>query len=375
MKRVNKDIIHDSVDLASFYPLAPQDVDAEQLTINPDYFIKMVGGTFYLQTDRRAAELQQKAMFGIVLSIVIPASVGPATAINPGRPGNIASGPPIKRQKPMNIRGERLLICGDGSPQANSVFCVPITSKFTFFNLLGQQSIASEIALGDMLMFYESKFSQRTMSNGTMAIMEAPRAIVILKRNLALPEKPIMMSADTARQIHFVKHGCTAAVAMIEVLIGPEVPCNGPICDRQLKDCKGCPGQPKFRTNWVLSMQIEIENQRQYNASTGIAAFCMRSFRTTCMFIKRPSEFGTIDLMVMKTHQQGIRGAAAAIVDYVNGHGGWTVIGWHRRGVTVGDDGAPELNAFTKGHVVRFEPTNLSDANRIAIEALKYNHL
>jgi predicted Rossmann-fold nucleotide-binding protein len=71
---------------------------------------------------------------------------------------------------------------------------------------------------------------------------------------------------------------------------------------------------------------------------------------------------GTFDAQTideMKQHNMKLRKAARELRKHVNDNGGWTVIGWHHRGLmTTGQDGAQELSSDTKGHLVRLEPTN-----------------
>ena len=374
MQRINQDIIHSAVNQQGFYPFPPADVDPEETLTNPEYFISLVSARFYQNMDRPGRELENKAVIGIILSITTPSSVGPVGSLNSAaRPGNAAaSAPAAKRQKPMLGKGERILICGDITN--SSTFSVVVIDKIYYFNILGQQTIASDIILGDCVMFFEPMTSPRTLGNGAMPILEQPRAMVILKTNLNLPPKPIIMSSNTSTQIHFHQAGCTVDVAMVQLLMGPEVPCVGPICDRQNKKCNGCPGHSKNKSNYVLFMLVEIANQVEYNATTRTAAFPMRSYKTTCLFIKDPDSFSAIQLMLMKNHQRGIRQTAKRIVACVNANGGWTVSGWHRRGLLLGEDGAVEYSDHTKGHLVRLEPTNQSDDITSTIAGMKYVH-
>ena len=49
------------------------------------------------------------------------------------------------------------------------------------------------------------------------------------------------------------------------------------------------------------------------------------------------------------------------MVTHINNNGGWTIAGWHRRGVLIQDgDDDFQLNADTAGHLVLLEPTNLA---------------
>ena len=52
------------------------------------------------------------------------------------------------------------------------------------------------------------------------------------------------------------------------------------------------------------------------------------------------------------------------MVLYINGHGGWTLCGWHRRGIInqqEGDEGS--LLSMTKGHIVLLYPTQPNTLN------------
>ena len=72
-----------------------------------------------------------------------------------------------------------------------------------------------------------------------------------------------------------------------------------------------------------------------------------------------------MDYEQMRARSMGIRSKVKDIVTHVNANGGWTVLGWHRRGVVTGNDGNLELNSETEGHLVRVEPSNLATTKEI----------
>jgi hypothetical protein len=53
-----------------------------------------------------------------------------------------------------------------------------------------------------------------------------------------------------------------------------------------------------------------------------------------------------------------VREKVTALVEYVNNHGGWTVVGWHRQGILLKDNENDfQVNTATAGHLVLLKPS------------------
>lgn len=252
----------------------------------------------------------------------------------------------------------RILMCADVT--TNRTFCVLLKSRDTLYKSCNNCNVSSQLTLGDPIVIYEPVFSLRTLGND-IPIITTWNCIVPLRRNLDFPQKPIIMDTESNKQIHFIQHGCSVQISMLTVIEGGEnVPCISNTCDRQLTDCKGCTGAPHVKRNFVFSCYIDVQDQPDYNSVTHVASFKFRSYRFTQLLLADPVNFALS--AKLNIYDGLLRKSADLLAHYVNSHGGWTVIGWHRRGVTTSTNGETELNQRTLGHLVRLEPTRQTDA-------------
>lgn len=181
------------------------------------------------------------------------------------------------------------------------------------------------------------------------------------------------MSSAANQQTHFYKEGCQVEFSKVQLLTGMKVKCIGVTCDRQNNTCIGCHLGPALRRNVVLQACTEVLNQPEYNSSTGIASFNLRSYKLMSTFVDI-STLANLDYSIVRDHEQKVRQTVSSIQETVNSKGGWTVIGWHRRGVvTALEDGTFELNADTSGHLVRVEPTCVTPEFTKQIQNMRYS--
>ena len=275
-----------------------------------------------------------------------------------------------KRVKTSLTVSNRVLIFADASDKSSQVFAIILHNKTALSQLMNHSNLCNTISIGDMVMIYEPTVADRTLG-GSIPILQYFTCIVPLKTNIWHPEKEITMSSEANNQIHFVRHSLPIELSVLQILTQNQVPCIGTTCDRQTVKCTGCHGMPNLRKNFVFSVNVEIKNQRSYNAQTGIASFVFRSYNFTKLLLQDIDSFCRLDLQEMQTHRMPLRKAMQKIVSHVNNNGGWTVIGWHRKGI-VTVDGITEENTNTKGHIIRLEPTNKTLHLDNAIHQLKY---
>ena len=70
----------------------------------------------------------------------------------------------------------------------------------------------------------------------------------------------------------------------------------------------------------------------------------------------------TLDHHNLGTHENIIEEKLIEMAEFVNDNGGWTVMGWHRRGTTnMGPNNVPVVTLQTLGHLMRIFPTSLAD--------------
>jgi hypothetical protein len=356
-----KSAIHPRFSVKHLYPEPPGLEDINKLVSDPSYFISLVNCTFHLDKNLRAKDYEQKAVGGFLLSYATPA---PSTSTNQAvQRGNDSKNATNKRMRIQPSPGTKMMIFGDLMPNSSQTFCIVLPNRSSLLLGYNNSNLMNDLTLGDGLIVYEPQLSNRTLGSSIPVLCEW-KYLIPLRRNLNWIPKSIQMSSEANTQICFVQHGCTVTLSNVLCITGNDVPCVGTTCDRQLLTCSnGCHGMPKIRKNYVISAVVEIENQPHYNAATSVATFTLRSYEFTKLLIRDIGTFDAQTIDEMKQHNMKLRKAARDLSEYINDNGGWTVIGWHRRGLmTTGQDGAQELSSDTKGHLVRLEPTNCTES-------------
>ena len=163
------------------------------------------------------------------------------------------------------------------------------------------------------------------------------------------------MSNSSLEMTHFCNHSLTVFLKLAIFLTNREVPCTNITCDRQNTTCKDCRGKDVTSQNYVVQVHVQVCDQYNYESQGGVATFLQhRSFDLTKQLVDIGA-FRSVDVSSMSRHTQSLRQARKP---YVNSNGGWTLIGWHRRGVsTSNSDGSVDVCSYTQGHIVRLEPT------------------
>lgn len=317
----------------------------------------------------RKKQLEQKGLLGILLSYTVPNVA--STAAKTSNALATQNGKRMKTDLPSG--SNRILIFGNAHTACNDCFCIVLPFK----DALHRKSFCShtllEASVGDTFLIYEPSVTERPLGK-EIPIITGFRCIVPLKRNVFMPPKPFTMSPEANHQIYFQQHNVTVEFSCMKILTGKEfVPCHGTFCDRQNAKCTGCFGLHLNKRNFVFSVEVEILDQPGYN-ETGIACFTFRSFHLTSLFVTSIEKFCAIDPNLMDNLTDRIRPHVQLIQDYVNTHGGWTAIGWHRRGLLPSnEDYGTEMNMHTDGHLIRLEPTNASPATLTELKKSAYN--
>ena len=262
----------------------------------------------------------------------------------------------------------KIIFLGDATPGSQLVFACIMLKKGSLYDACLNSTLGDELRLGDTIGVYQPRLSNKTLG-GTIPILDDYKNFFILSRAVQLPQKPIRMASEANHMIHFHQRGVTVAFSNALILTGDKVPCVNNTCDRQLTTCKGCSGRDVTTRNMVLSVLVEVENQHEYNSSTGVATFKHRSMRFTKLAIRNLSVLANMDYDVMRRHDEAIEDGLVTLANLVNGNGGWTVVGWHRRGVvSPTDDGNYRVSSDTEGHLVLLQPTHIVAAQRLAFE-------
>ena len=140
------------------------------------------------------------------------------------------------------------------------------------------------------------------------------------------------------------------------------MPCANVTCDRQHTRCYGCFGRSHTLEPIVLQADVAVKNCVAYNA-TGIGNRAIfpkfRSLRFTSIFFDNISMLSAKSMMDQRQYDREISKKIKEMVKVVNENGGWTVSGWHRRGL-INDADDVLLSTTTIGHLTFLIPSRLS---------------
>lgn len=371
---MNKAAVADSSQLDHWYPYPNSTATNQQIVQDSEYHVRVVSAESRANEPLRGKSQERTILIGIAVSYKTPNANGTLNglSVTVSANGGQNSGQKRVRNGTSSLTPhQKLLILADCFPGVNSSFCLILAGANTLYNSCGQSASSKDIRLGDVLGIYEPEISTRRLGSHIPIFVDWNR-IVILKRNVVLPEKTIKMSTIPNQTVNFVKSGVTVQFSAATMLSGPQVQCFGTTCDRQDPSCKGCHIGSAPRRNFVVRVIVEIENQFQYDTRTGVASFTFRSFALTELFVDLDS-MQNIDYGLLRHHDTSLRRAVRAVQNHINANGGWTIYGWHRRGqVAAMEDGALELNAATVGHLTRVEPTDSTGALLDALKPLRF---
>ena len=83
----------------------------------------------------------------------------------------------------------------------------------------------------------------------------------------------------------------------------------------------------------------------------------------------------TLDYHNLGAYENIIEEKLIEMAELVNNNGGWTVMGWHRRGTTnMGPNNEPVLALQTLGHLIRIFPTDLPDEKKDDYLATRFTY-
>ena len=379
-RRFNKELIAPGYQ-THWYPIVPNDVDEGGEAGNERYHMRTVDSSFFANKTATIAQTKRKIVPAIILSISSPSNNGSAS----GYHTLSKSGAALNRQEGRsgNVRARtpffKMLFLGNLHRSSQDPFAVLLPTKNELVKKCCNNSLANLLTVGDVIGIISPKISDDYLgtSNSQIQIIKSWKYFVLMRQNVILPTIPIRMAAEGHGMVYFIQPSCNVSLGNCQILYGQDVPCAGTTCDRQTTSCKGC-SPPKIRKNFVLQVDVEVNNQHQYSPETGRATFTFRSWKFTEFVISNAAVFSRLDPMDMLQHMQAIDDALDQLSDLINDNNGWTVIGWHKRGVLDRSNesgGQLELASDTEGHLVRLFPTNFPQAQEPAFRVAQFTYL
>ena len=206
---------------------------------------------------------------------------------------------------------------------------------------------------------------------GTLPLIQTHHALVPLKRST-----PIHRMVSTMRQYkpnnilagdqrYFVLHNVKDLQIAFFKLTNKNC-CSGLQCDKALSICHGQSCGCTFLRNdlftWVGEFGLSFPNpfSADVDQSSDINVADFRSLRTSSMFFK---DFRLFCRDYNSAQLTSVRKQVSALVSLVNDNGGWTIVGWFRKGETVDtvvatNDTQREESTTVNVHISFMLPTN-----------------
>ena len=214
--------------------------------------------------------------------------------------------------------------------------------------------------LGDVYAVKEPYLKDVITLGSNTPILKFPGSLVKLVKNPFQVVEPTTPEIDQSRFFHLEHQSIMLSTATVV-----RTQCTGITCDRQRKDLATCgclytPGAVAG-FNHVLEVDIFI---RGYPSLT-VSPWTSYYFTTLLFDLPLPSDAD------YKNYEQGrsaYRACFKELVYHVNQHGGWTILGWQRRGTIIdkmiptgGQNSVPDLVAeCATVHLTRVSPTTLT---------------
>ena len=341
---------------------------------NPSHVYTVKSANYFADTTLRGKDLRNKCCVGYVLGYSSPnPNVQHYSRSTQLAIPSVSTGPaPKKVVNPE--RFHKIMMLGDIIPGSNAPFAVIMKHKDSLFRMCKNSNLAAEVTLGDLVAILRPAVDDRTLGNATH-ILRDPRQILILKKTLAFPEKPLQMAAQPGETIFFKRSGVSVDLYNPVFLWGNDAPCTNTTCDRQDPRCQGCLGNSAIKRNFVLRVGVDVLNQEGYDARTAMAQFEHRSWKFTQDVIVNLREMATLDYHNLSKYESVMEEKLIEMAELVNQNGGWTIMGWHRRGATTsaGPNNESILALQTRGHLIRILPTKLPEDKKEEYLATRFS--
>jgi hypothetical protein len=259
-----------------------------------------------------------------------------------------------------------------------AVICQNKQDTCRFF-MKGQKQL---MGIGNMFVIGEPAHSTSKLGNtSAIKIVEDYSSSVFPLDPVCMRYLPLtpLKNPQLGETLYFSYHGVTTLKIITPSLT--DAVCSGLLCDRQanaktIEKTKfkcGCLHVNSKNVGRVLSMTLEIPCHETFDLSECAVVENFRSIRTSCLFM---SEKTMSSLTLLSKKQRSLyRSSISNVVDYINTHGGWTIVGWVRTGAK-NDDSDPNAENLASinqaPHVSYLMPSRLQVTNRPYFQNLMY---
>ena len=327
---------------------------------------KVVQANYFRAFGLTGEDCEQTVILGRLLAVSTPDTKGQhfgySMQVKPGAVNSLIKTDSNKKQKitsAMFSKYAYMLVFADQQDLPNC-FTIILRRKLDFQRLFGNPSLAAEVTIGDLFAVVEPRPADATLGEN-MTIVQDPYLLVALNEGSASwHQHDVIQSSKDNQQVAFFKHNQKIDVSLVRLCWKGAVPCVNVTCDRQKTRCAGCFGKSHTLEPIVLQADVSIRECPLYNptGNGNKAAFpAFRSLRFTNLFFDNISALSakTLD---QQSYDRTISIDIKKMVNIINNNGGWTLCGWHRRGVCVENDTDDyTLSVSTTGHLTLLTPT------------------
>ena len=169
--------------------------------------------------------------------------------------------------------------------------------------------------------------------NGDVPLVKTPHPLIVLKRPSAIPSISIINEIQSHKSLSFVFNNRHLSINQSYVV---STSCGGNHCDKQrindwngIKGC-GCFSMSQNTSNLAVIHSIRFAGT-EANPQIGQSEFSSTKFSLCYLSNRFPS-------MVQRSALQhtdafwDMDDCIQNVVDFVNDNGGWTIVGWYKRG-------------------------------------------
>jgi hypothetical protein len=316
-----------------------------------------------------AQSFEQCVLMGVLLNVIHGSTSSSASKSLPGsqysNTYNAAAG--TKRAKNNNAAPyDRMFIFGDVNDPPNCFVVICETARES--RMLTEHS-CNEIAVGRVFCLLEPRKTDKFIGNGDLPIVSLTDPLVPLSMNEKSKVLPTVLSApgDVGKQIFFVYHHIPIQVSYFYVATD-DVSCSGILCDRQhrLKQNSSCACLHTGKSNKPIvgDFNVHFKSGVTGGRSELITVKRCRSMRTTVLLFDDFSSFQQLSREETVQRTMMVRRKVREMVGTVNENGGWTVVGWCKKGEV--SDAANRFEKIESDkvtfHISFLQPTSLPES-------------
>jgi len=311
--------------------------------------------SFFTST-RRPEETQNKVVVGFLINFCFPrSSQAFGFRLNSSVPGKGQN----NRQKLFSTNNYEMIMIFADIYDLPNCFAIIFQHRRDFQRMFENNALSEKVTVGDALVFLEPQPHDEKLGDN-MTVLKSPELSASLRTSINWPTQDPLVAPEGDCQVAFHCVGKTINIARTKLLTGRDkITCANITCDRQNINCTGCFGRSPTQNPIVLQCDVTIPDCPAYDPATSCAIFwSFRSLRFSQLFFGSLDQLSSRSPEVIRQLRNVIRQQVHAMIEHVNNHGGWTLIGWHRRGVHRVQNDEILVSNKTLGHLVYVMPTN-----------------